>query len=69
LEQTLAATNTTLAAIIARLDRMDQVGRESRQQGDNDDHGSIASTARDDDMEYSADTEHDDQSNRHRQHQ
>jgi hypothetical protein len=39
---------------------MEQFGREGRQQGGNDGNGSIASTARDDDMEYSADTEHDD---------
>jgi hypothetical protein len=41
------------------------IGRDGRQQGDNDGHGSIAGTARDDDMEYSADTEHEDRSNRH----
>ncbi|PWZ10773.1 hypothetical protein Zm00014a_040597 [Zea mays] len=69
LEQTLAATNTSLAAIITRLDRMEQFGREGRQQGDNDGNGSITSTTRDDDMEYSADTEHEDRSNRHRRHQ
>jgi hypothetical protein len=48
---------------------MEQFGHEGRQQGDNDGNGSIASTTRDDDMEYSADTEHDDRSNRHRRHQ
>jgi hypothetical protein len=31
LEQTLAATNTSLAAIITRLDRMEQFGCEGRQ--------------------------------------
>ncbi|PWZ04759.1 hypothetical protein Zm00014a_000169 [Zea mays] len=60
LERTVAATNTSLAAIIERLDRMDQVGREGRQQGDDDGHGSIAGTARHDATEYSADTERDD---------
>uniref|UniRef100_A0A804QJE6 Uncharacterized protein n=1 Tax=Zea mays TaxID=4577 RepID=A0A804QJE6_MAIZE len=66
LERTVAATNTSLAAIIERLDRMDQVGHEGRQQGDDDGHGSITGTARDDATEYSADTERDDRSIRHR---
>jgi hypothetical protein len=47
---------------------MDQVEREGSQQGGDDDHGSIAGTARDDAMEYSADTERVDRSIRHRRH-
>jgi hypothetical protein len=54
LERTVAATNTSLAAIIERLDRMDQVGCEGRQQGDA--------------TEYSVDTERDERSIRHRRH-
>jgi hypothetical protein len=66
LERTAGSINTSLAAIIERLERMEQAGREERERRDDDSHNSIDSIARDDEMEYSADTELDDRSFRYR---
>jgi hypothetical protein len=65
LERTAGAINTSLAAIIERLERMEQAGHEERERRDDDGHNSIGSIARDDEMEYSADTELDDRSFRY----
>jgi hypothetical protein len=63
LESSLRAVNISLAGIMDRLERMDQNGRDGSGPRNSNNHNTVGSVTGEDDVEYSADTELDEEVN------